>query len=189
MMKKLMWVACFVILFGASAIVAHAQTAVDPFAGDSHIILNGPDPCSSIPDEPYCVPLTYSGTGATYFTLSVPTPIPEPPPDTCAADNFSCIPLTASCPSMSDTTCFFGFTFFDFMGDNGTVTNGDMFSLYANVPITLSLTGTGLTCSGTGCVGPDVTFTPEPGTALLYVSGLALLVGFGRKRFRTNCIT
>ena len=188
MIKKLTQGVCFLIIFGSSAIAAYAQTAVDPFAGDSHVILNGPDPCGDV--EQYCVDLTYSGTGTGFFFLASPTPLPEPPADTCDADNFKCQPFNLPCPPPNFTSeCFYGFLFYDFMGDYGEVPKNSEFSLYTNEPITLSLTGTGLGCSDGGCAGPDVTWTPEPGTALLYMTGLALLVGFGRKRFRASCVT
>jgi hypothetical protein len=190
MIKKLTWVACFLIVFGGSAIATHAQTSVDPFAGDSHVILNGPpDPCGD-DIEQYCVDLTYSGSGTTFFYLSSATPLPEPPPDTCASNDFRCTPISLPCLPLSlKEECFYGFLFYDY--EYGKVPDDTSFFLYTNVPITLSLAGTDLACSGTGC-GPnpeDVTFTPEPGTALLYMTGLALLVGLGRKRFRANCLT
>ena len=188
MMKKLMCVACFLIVFGSAAMATHAQTPVDPFAGDSHVILNGPDPCGMV--EKYCVDLTYTGTGTGFFFLAPPTPLPGPPPETCAADNFRCKAIDGPCLPLSlKEGCFYGFLFYDFMGDWGQVPGDADFSLYTNSPITLSLAGTSLVCTGVGCDGPDVTFTPEPGTALLYMTGLALLVGFGRKRFRANCVT
>jgi hypothetical protein len=79
------------------------------------------------------------------------------------------------------------------MGTDGEVMNGTDFILGSNEPIVLSLTGTGLGCdpSSPNCKddGTEVSFTPEPGSALLYMSGLVLLVGFAKKRFGTNSLT
>jgi hypothetical protein len=79
------------------------------------------------------------------------------------------------------------------MGTDGEVMNGTDFILGSNAPITLSLAGTGLGCDPTNpdCHddGTEVSFTPEPGSALLYMSGLVLLVGFAKKRFGANSLT
>ena len=184
----------FVILFGSSAFAAYAQTPVDP-----KVLFSTPDPSCT---PPYCVDLEYvgssGGTGTFFFEVaSYPTGIPEPPAYSCGVIDTQ-VPPPATLPSCKvnqlpepplTPTDFFGITL-----TVPDITNGQTFSITVDGgPVNLILP-TGVNASGpldctSGCGeggGISLDPTPEPGTALLFVSGLIGVVGFARKRFGTN---
>jgi len=181
---------CFLILFGISAIAAHGQTTVP----DPHDTLNHPDP--TCPPGDFCVDFTFHTTSATpvyvsQLTFEVPMPpgqLPEnPPPFTCSTNVFpDCKSLDNSPPNPG--TEFYGFVYYG----GAYLTNGETFILFSNEPILLDLPtnlppGSSLTCnSNNPCPDGVISATPEPGSSLLYMTGLIFLVGFTKKRFGAN---
>jgi len=64
------------------------------------------------------------------------------------------------------------------------------FTISANGPVSLDL-GAGFSCQADqSCVGDEVELAPEPGTGLLFMTGLLLLslAGLARKRFGANLV-
>jgi hypothetical protein len=184
MMKKLVRIVCFLIIFGAWATAAHASDA----------LINFDDPLCT--PGPGCVQLEYTGTPGPviFFPILVANP-PGFYPDPAPPNNYNCASniFVFSFP-LADPTQFFGCGFL-----LGILENNTPYSLSitgANIPINLSL-DSDLKCAPSDptsiCSGDKATVdpTPEPSTALLYTSGLLLifLVGFSRKRlgasFRT----
>ena len=196
MMKKLMWVACFVILFGGSAIATHAQTPVDPT-----ISLHYPDPPGACPTGAYCVNLAYSGPTEFVYDYLFPTVpasgipgaviFPPPPTWMCSTnDTYMVGPSTysdtfdASYSDVSGTSEVTG----NFIGCafSGKLTRGDTFTISAQGGTVVLSLPTGFSCqAGQNCSGNDINLTPELGTGFLFLSGLLLfsLGGFARKRF------
>lgn len=190
MIKKLMQIIFSLIIFGASAMAVHASDALIHF--DDPLCTPGPG----------CVVLDYTGTTMSFttsspFDFSVADPPsfyndPAPPNNYNCASNFftSSAAITASPfpPAVQFLGCAFA---------GGTLTNGDKYDLMisgANIPLDFSLGGV-FKCdasdlsscpnnTGTFVVGP----TPEPGTFLLFMSGLVLFLlgAFTRKRFGTS---
>ena len=76
---RLAHVFCFLIIFGSSAVAAHAQTPVDPT-----IIIHG-SPCVS---GDYCIDLTFSGSETCFNVIDCLNPTPPP--------IFSSLPPTGS---------------------------------------------------------------------------------------------
>ncbi len=199
-MKKLTLVVGFLIIFGCSAIAAHAQTSADA-------LVRIDDPTCT--PGPGCIVLTYTGPTTTVadfpsyppFSLLVANPPsyyldPPPPSDyNCGSDVFttsSPIVYSATPPPTPPPAYFFGCNFW-----GGTITSGETYSISiagSDIPILISLDNDGTPvweCAATdasSCSGDMATVdpTPEPSTSLLYMSGLLLflLVGFFRKRFR-----
>lgn len=193
-MKKLAQIVCFLIIFGSLAAVAHAQ--------DTDALIRIDDPTCT--PGPGCVVLEYTGPTETIpvFTLDPLTflvsnppgsyPDPAPPNNYNCGSDFFAVSLAIALPPF-DPDEFFGCLF-----TGGTITNGDLYSISisgADIPINLSL-GNDFECAPSdplSCSGDMFTVdpTPEPSTALLYMSGLLLifLVGFAKKRmgasFRT----
>jgi len=203
----------FLMILGSLAIAARAQTPLpDPSsgdAGDPRIVF--PDAC---PANAYCANLTTGNTAITIpecgssiaggdlllaaglcpndLFLAVATgPISVPPIYTCFSD------YTAGPPVVG----------FQQFAPNGTLSpptfTGCAFadgSIPANTTISLAIAGLGgvpppattfVIPDGFVGAGEDITLAPEPGTSLLFVSGL-LLISLGsiaRKRFRTTSRT
>lgn len=188
---KLARVFCFLIILASSAIAAYAQTPIDPSSviNDPHVVLNSPDPACPLGD--YCVDLTYSTThtGPVFvpvLTFLVPDPpgeLPVPPAYSCSSNVFLLC--------LTDYSGFQGFKPTEFNGFTllfGILYNGQTFILESTGPIQLELPS-GFACNPASlCPDGVVTFSPEPGTALLFMTGLLLLslVGFARKRFAAN---
>ena len=195
MIKKLMQGVCFLIIFGSWAIAAHAQTT------DTLVRIDDPTSCTGI-DSATEICVQYTGPTVYVpsfdpldlgFELAVSNPpgeVPDPSSDpiNCASDSFGlAFPLTKQ-GGTEFSGCAFSF---------GTLTNDAYYTISISDPsgipdIPFTLPGSewqcpaGEVCSGAGPL--SVTFTPEPSTSLLYVSGLLLflLVGFFRKRFRVT---
>jgi PEP-CTERM motif len=186
---RLVRLLCVVVLVGFCAVVARADatTPVDPIAH-----FESPDPACV---APYCTEVTYLGstTSSTVvlFFSSVPpypTGVPANPPA------FSCdfiddgSPMPCSAEEVGNT--FFGFDLTLLPG----ATYGQTFSLTVDGgPITLTLPSD--TCEGgsTDCTpGGNVTVdpVPEPSTALLFMSGLALLflAGVAKRYFGARSV-
>jgi hypothetical protein len=160
------------VVLGTSAIAARAQT-------DALIRID--DPLCTV--GPNCVVLEYTGPTVTlpnagppadlFFVLPVTNPpgvVPDPTPPSninCGGDVFStAIPITNA-----GATEFFGCLF------TGAT---------SNIPFTVS--NTLWKCApGDSCSQADITisFSPEPSTSVLFMTGLLLflLSGLARKRF------
>jgi hypothetical protein len=175
------------VVLGTSAIAARAQT-------DALIRID--DPLCTV--GPNCVVLEYTGPTVTlpnagppadlFFVLPVTNPpgvVPDPTPPSninCGGDVFStAIPITNA-----GATEFFGCLF-----TGGTLTNDELYSFSdvgatSNIPFTVS--NTLWKCApGDSCSQADITisFSPEPSTSVLFMTGLLLflLSGLARKRF------
>jgi hypothetical protein len=212
MMKQLARVVCFLIAFGGLAIAARAQTPIDPSSvPDAGMRLSTPDAC----DPPYEICFEYTGTTLPAMGMgSVLNVSFEASPDPTIFDpsttSYMCSvsgssaeaaiaqgmpglgsPIPISCDVVDPV--FDGVGYFEelglyipgaFQGETVgmTVTGGS---------VSLTDLSSDLPC--TSC-GGSPTFTvdpvPEPGTSLLYVSGLLLfsLVAFARKRFGANSV-
>lgn len=191
-------VLCFLMLFGSSAVAAYAQTPISPSSltgADPTISVRSPDPACTD-----CIDLTFTGTpppapSMTTFFFAVsgypPTGIIIPPDYSCAVDSTSTNPIACNVVTMliGGNPEFVGVDLIVY-----NLTNLESFSFSATGgPVTLMVPGdSGLTCNAdTPCpdgmmmIGP----TPEPGTALLFMTGLVFLVGFARKRFGGNFLT
>jgi len=194
---KLARVFCFLIILGSSATAAHAQ--------DPRIVV--PDAC---PANAYCANLTTGGTAITIpecgasilggdvklalglctdLFLGVATgPISVPPFWTCYSDysagvGFQQFAPNGTFPPLKFTGCAFA--------------DG---SLPANTTISIAVEGLGgapppavtfVIPPGFDNAGSDITLSPEPGTSLLFMSGLLLisLAVIVRKRFGTTSRT
>lgn len=198
---KIARVLCFLIIFGSSAIAAHAQTPLGPSggAGDPRIIL--PDAC---PADAYCANLMTNSTGITIAAcpggdlalalglcpdlfLKVATgPISVPPIWTCSSDYAAGPPVVGFLQSAPNGTLspltFTGCAFAD-----GSIPGGTTISIavegFGGVPppaVTFVIP------AGFVDAGMDITLSPEPGTSLLFMSGLLLIGFFARKRFGTT---
>jgi hypothetical protein len=185
---KLARVFCFLVILGSSAAAAYAQTPVDPgnLLSDPRVVFNAPDPACGA--GLFCVDLTFTGTPPPGLFFGVPGPagsfLPDAPPSV-----FSCISnVFAFCVNDENQagTEFFGFSLFGAPG----ITSGETFTLSSTGPILLTLP-TGFSCNeGSSCSTVNgvlvADLTPEPGTALLFMSGLIFVVGLGSKRFRAE---
>jgi hypothetical protein len=205
-LRQITQVLCSLILVAGSATVVRAQTQIDPSSlTDPKVRIDDP----TCPAGSYCVTIELESTTPITigpydpfkppnnqpndpFVLSVANPpgsYSVPPIYTCGSNIFDFwLPTgTFSFPPLSIT-----FTGCDFWG--GTIPAG--------MPITVSSTGgpvvlnlpSGFSCIDGNCMdgvmdlAPEV--TPEPGTALLYFTGLLLFVAVIGKRdflFRESC--
>jgi len=193
---RLARVVFMVALLGLFAVAVRADdtSAPDPIAH-----FESPDPACT---PPFCATVTYTGgttsSTVTLFFASVPpfpTGVPaNPPAFSCTfIDDLVSMPCSADegnvPPGVGDNT-FFGFTLTLLPG----ATFGQTFTLTVDGgPITLSLPGDVCAGDSTDCTsGGNVTVdpTPEPSTALLFLSGLALLslAGVGKRYFGANSI-
>jgi len=182
---KLARVLGFLIILGSSVIPAYAtETPIGPSSvlSDPTISIRDPN-CGS---DPYCVDLTYTGaTGTELLAFLVPAPpgfLPaNPPPYNCVTNI-----LGATVATLEETPSEFNGCLFD-----GPLTNGEDVTISADGPVVLTIPEVAgnpvFTCTDTSqCPGGDIDLTPEPRTALLYMTGLVFLVGFARKRFGAN---
>lgn len=189
MMRELARVVCFLIILGGSVIPAYAaETAIDPSSvlADPTISFRDPD-CGG---DPFCVDLTYTGMTGNPINLGffVPTPpgfLPaNPPPYDCVTNI-----VGATMQTFETASEFLGCIF------SGPLTNGEDVTISADAPVVLTIPegigGPVFTCTDTSqCPGGDtIDLTPEPRTALLYMTGLVFLVGFVRKRFGAYSLT
>lgn len=189
---RLIRVLFMVALVGIFAVVARADATapIDPIAH-----FESPDPACG---PPYCTDLTYTGPDEPgpgfldlFFTSVPATGVAANPPA------FSCdfveggTPYTCSTEENLAGTLFFGFILLV----PEPVDTGQTFSLtVTGNPITLSLPGNVCAqdsegnCTGATTVTVDP--TPEPGTALLFMSGLGLLflAGVAKRRFGANSV-
>lgn len=197
-MKSLRWFGLLLIL-GISAVATKAQTA----APDPGIFLDDP----SCPSGVYCVDLTYDGTSPltiapflssfpppTPFNVSVPDPPGSysalPPLYTCNSNIFSTSLPTGTLSLTPGDSAFTGCDFWGGTINPGTPGMPTVLTLYAvggpvelAVPEDFSCSGS---CSdGIAYLGP----TPEPSTALLYLTGILCLVVFGRRRLKAHVRT
>lgn len=192
-MTKLARVFCFLVILGSSAVAAYAQTPIDSSSviGDPTVAARDP----SCPTDAYCVPITYDGTKSHYYgsifdalTFLVPDP-PGPLPNgssyTCetgvSGDIFKhCLVIALPTPlfPLTDPIDFYGVLFW-----GGTLTPDEVVTLSSvGGPVEFDLPA--------NFKGPKIIdLSPEPGTALLYMTGLVVLVGFVRKRFGANFLT
>jgi len=183
---KLGLVFCSLILFGISAIAAKAQTPVDP-----HETLNKPDP--ACPSGDFCADLVWEG-GTEHvpsLTFLVPNPPGElaenPPIYSCSTNVFTMCKAndnSSVIPPVIGTEIFS----FQFYGGNPLLTDGDTFIYFTDQPIGELILPAGLCpISDPECsLGTMITLSPEPGTSLLYMTGLVFLVAFTTKRFGAN---
>jgi hypothetical protein len=174
---KLARLFCFLIIFGSSAIAAHAQTPVDPL-----LTIHG-SPCLEVEGDA-CVDLTYTGpTVLCGLSECIETGSPhdvEPP-----------LEFLATSPVGGAVTCLAldlpGVLVPTYTGDIvtgcayvGVMFGGTMFTAGANGP--LNVTFPAAVGDSTVELDPPV---PEPGTGILFITGFLLLSlgGFARMRF------
>lgn len=182
---KLGRVLFLVALIGICADVARASaTSPTSVIPDPRVIFNTPDPACA--PGYYCVDLTYTGPTGSFpdliFSVSNPPgQLPNPSSYLCTSNVFAdCENLTNAPP-----TELYGFLLY---GGDPTITHGQTFSLSSSGPIDLTLpTDDGMqifSCgAGSDCKnGVADLVSPEPGTAVLFMSGLISLLGFARKR-------
>jgi hypothetical protein len=197
-MIKLARALCFLAILASSAVAAYAQTPIDASSltgADPTISVRSPDPACTD-----CVDLTWTGTAppapsTTTFFFAVsgypPTGVIIPPDYSCAVDPSSTNPIACNTVTMliGGKPEFVGVDLIVY-----NLTNSESFSFSATGgPVTLVVPAdSGLTCNadtpcnagGSFLIGPS----PEPGTALMFMTGLVLLVGFSWRRFRGNSI-
>jgi len=208
---KLARVFCFLIIFGSSAIAAHAQTPIDSGS------INDPRPSTKTPDgcsPPYCVNFTYTGptlfpivTLPVFFSASpFPTTFdPLTTSYTCGASGTSAqAAAAAGLPSYIGSnvpiTCLMSIV-------DISPTDADFLGMWLFVPgafngETFDMSVMGGTIgfvlpAGTSCVPASECTTvdgvtsfsidpvPEPHSSVLFMTGLLLfsLGSFARKRF------
>jgi hypothetical protein len=181
---KLSWVLGLFIILGGSATQVYADaTPMDASSaiGDPRIIVQDP----SCPVGAYCVDLTYTGPSMFFLfdplVFSVPNPpgeYPVPPIYTCESNVFL-VNLALPIFSHSEFTgCLF-----------------DLGYLTQNEPLTISSLGGSVELtlppnfSCPSCSDDIIDLSPEPGTAILYLTGLIFLIAFCRKYFGVNSNT
>ncbi len=185
MMKRLARVVSLSIILGSSVIPTYAaETPIDSSSvlSDPTISFRDPD-CGG---DPFCVDLTYTGVTGNPILLAFLVPAPpgflpaNPPPYNCVTNIVGATMLTVEDTPTQFNGCFF----------SGPLTNGEDVTISADAPVVLTLPSV-LTCTDTSqCPGGDtIDLTPEPRTALLYLTGLVFLVGFVKKRFEANSLT
>jgi hypothetical protein len=176
-LMKLGRVLFLVALIGVCALAARASDTdtSGSVISDPKYILNG-SPCG-YPDN--CIDLTYTGrTGPILdLTFLLPSPGPISPAGySCGSDDFlGCLILENGIFCPRNEFCGVSFLL-------GYLKNGESVTFSSNdpsLPITDFLYPSSLAA------------TPEPDTALLFMTGLVSLslVGFARKRFRANFVT
>lgn len=209
MMKQVMRAVCLLLALGISAIAAHAQTSIDPSSvPDANVHMSTPDACS----PPYEICFEYTGPTLpgnavlTVFFPASPFPTGFNPATTsyqCSATGtsaeaaaaqglsgvgsslpISCLIVATDPPGEGDLWGMFLFIPGAFTGETfaASVTGG---------LVSFASTG-GLSCIS-GCAADGswtVDPTPEPGTFVLYMTGLLLflIAGFAKKRFGANSL-
>lgn len=178
---RLAWALGVLATLGGFVIPAHASvTGIDPSSiiNDPTIELDDP----SCPSGAFCVDLTYTGPSTFFFLppliFSVRNPpgeFPVPPVYTCESNIFA-VNLALPLFSKSEFTgCLF---------DLGELTHNEPLTISSlGGPVELTLPNN-FSCPS--CSDGTINLSPEPGTAILYVSGLLCLVGIIRKRFRAD---
>jgi len=168
---------CCLVLIGISAVAAYAQTPINPssLGGDPTIVFKK-DPPGCTP--PTCYNLDYTAAGTIVFFNVIPNQ-PVPPEYNCiATGGLVCsVDVTVGPPEELIAVAIFGTADQTF---SLTITGG---------PINLVIPTSGITCLDDECAAGEpipLDPTPEPGTALLYMTGLVLL-GFGvSKRWKAS---
>jgi hypothetical protein len=195
-MKLVRAFCCLAALVGFCALVARA----DDTASDPVITMHEPDP-AACPTGAYCINLTYEGPttlfGDILFATVPASGLPAtivPPPPTYSCDTNA--PLAVFIAQYSDVSAPPPPITGDFVGCLylGLLTTGETFTLSADGgPIVLSNPNTeDWVCQDAAqCSDGDLDLTPEPGTGVLFASGLLLLslAGFARKRFGATVVT
>jgi hypothetical protein len=210
---------CFLIILGSSAIAAHAQTPVDPSsANDAGPRVVTPDGCSppycfnftyegganSLTSQ--CGSITvpvFGSVGGCVFFLELQTPILVTPGANYGCQASGSAYSAGAPPGVSEIPIFCTPVFNDPKGNN--YFDGALYFVpgaFVGETFGGSVVGGSLgtfdaistwSCQG-GC-GPggtwDPLLAPEPGTSLLFMSGLLLfsLGPFARKRFGTTSRT
>ena len=181
-MKRVAQLACFLMIWGVVAAVAHADsssgTSTTP---DPKVIVDDP----ACPDGAYCVNITFIGTdspeaGSTEtfsasnpLEFTTPYPFPNGLSYTCGSDTF------ANCNTIvtSGTPIDFDGVYFW----NGTLTVGDSYTIASQGgPLLLDLPSD-FSCAV--CTNGIIELTPEPSTAILYFVGFGLLFAYTKRRF------
>jgi hypothetical protein len=188
-MKIATRVGLLLVIFGATAIAARAQTSIDPRTfTDPRVILNDP----SCPSGAFCIDLSYTGNPKE-FTLLPFGPLqflvpgsgyPNPFEYSCSED----IPLFRGSPAFTFPGLpvdrrgkFHGCDFF------GYIAPGTFTIAVLGGPVVLELPP-GFSCTDANCSDGEIPLTknyvtPEPDTLFLYLTGLILVLAFTRKRW------
>jgi hypothetical protein len=179
---KLGRVLFLVALIGVCGGVARASVTAPK--ADARVIFNTPDPTCA--PGYYCVDLTYTGPTESYPDLIFS--VSNPPGELSDPSSYVCTTnVFATCSNITNAppTELYGFLL---DGGDPTITHGQTFSLSSSGPIDLTIpTGSDgmqiFSCGpGSDCKNGVAELSPEPGTAILFMSGLISLLGFGRKR-------
>jgi len=186
---------CFLMIFGISAIAAHAQTPVDPGS-----VVNDPKANFSIPPDctyPYCLSFTYSGSPVlpfTFTTFNLLSPVVSGETISCGVTNSEALTPIACLAFQIDNGTMWDIQLIVFNLDAYLNPDGDAFSAgltAAGGTITItSVTGPAgaedLPCTNCGTGPMTVDPVPEPATGFLFGSGLLLvsIAGIARRRFR-----
>jgi hypothetical protein len=189
--KSLVRVVCFLIAFGGLAIAACAQTPIDPSSvPDALVHMSTPDGCN----PPYEICFEYTGPTLpswavlpVFFSADPEPTVFDPTTTSYQCDTIGplyCYMMVTDPPETADFWGMFLFIPGAFDGETFgmTVTGG---------PVSFGSSG-GLPCIA-GCVTGEpftVDPTPEPSTALLYMSGLLLFLlgGFAKKRLGAHSV-
>ena len=185
-MRKLALAFSFMIIWGCSAVTTHAQTGTDPETivdkqtdpsgctpSPTLMCYNGVGPLTESYSDP--IPFEYTGTGNLYSMDLILTGAPSGPWE-CVTDIWTDCGVT-----------FLGGGEVEFELGNDVPA--------AKLPATCnSNDGIGGTCPGflstdesaTVTVMPTVAFTPEPGSMILFGTGLISILGATKRRFRTQ---
>jgi hypothetical protein len=199
-MKRLIQAACLVAILGASAIAAHAQTpVVDPLTaikngssppctgnapGDIQCLTPDPDDSTMSLTLPYADPLTFdfayddtahdipAGSELTEFILEY-TGVPSLTSFECESN------IWADCAQSNDGS---GDYFFTFTGSGPCILDSTVYSC----PGFLLDSDPSDPPGATGTNTPLVSDTPEPGTMVLFGSGLILLAAIMRRKIQAQ---
>jgi hypothetical protein len=180
-----------VALVGFCAVVARADST------DPVINMHDPDP-AACPTGAYCVNLSYDNTSMfpVFVNILFPDNPPSGVPDQSPFPLYSCDSTggafiffadTVPFPALSPPATFLGCDLLGFLPPGIST-----FTLSADgAPVVLGLPA-GFTCqTASQCPDGEIDLTPEPGTGILFMSGLLLvgLAGFARKSFGANLAT
>jgi len=175
MIKQITRVVLLLMVFGVTAIAAHADST------DFKVILNDP---SCTPAGTTCVSLGYDGTQTTDAVLFLaPSPIQIPAGQTaaCSTNIGSCLVFFPGDGDGDADDYFYGVLFI------GKITPGEDFDIgiYDGLPGFSLVLPNDFTCeTASQCANGVINFTatPEPPTALLLVAGLMFVAILRRRR-------